>query len=119
MTAMLEITEPARQLIREAWRRGHVLVVSAPWSEYGWSGALVAAWRSIGDEVGLAGCIRVGDGDWVYLRSDLLPVIRRRRVRLELHSILGFWKGIAVRDLEPVAIVSDDGLRWPRPRRGG
>ncbi len=114
---MLEITDPARQLIRQAWRRGHVLVVSAPWREYGWTGALVAAWRRIGDEVGLAGCIRVGDGEWVYLRSDLLPIVRERRVRLELHSILGIWKGIAVRDLEPVPVASHDGRLWPWFRR--
>lgn len=105
---MFEITDPARQLIREAWRRGHVLVVSAPWREYGWTGSLVAAWRRLGDDVGLAGCIRVGDGEWVYLRSDLLPVVRDRRLRLELHSVLGFWKGIAVRELAPVPIVVDE-----------
>ncbi len=101
---MLEITEPARQLIRHAWRRGEVLVVTAPWREYGWTGALVAAWRRLEDEVGLAGCIRVGDGEWVYLRADLLPIVRERRVRLERHSIFGLWKGIAVRDLEPVPV---------------
>jgi len=113
---MFEITDAARQLIRQSWRRGQVLVVSAPWSEYEWSGALYAAWRRISDEVALAGCIRVGDGDWVYLRSDLLPIIRGRRVRLEPHSVLGCWKGIAVRDLDPIPIPIDDGL-WPRFRR--
>jgi hypothetical protein len=108
---VLEITDPARQLIRQAWRRGHVLVVSAPWREYGWTGALVAAWRRLGDEVGLAGCIRVGDTEWVYLRSDLLPIVRERHIRLEPHSILGLWKGIAVRELDPVPIVIGDRRR--------
>jgi hypothetical protein len=117
---MIEISHSARQLIREAWRRGQVLVVSAPWREYGWNRLLTAGWRAIGDERELAGCIRVGDGEWVYVRSDLLPHLRRRPLRLERHSILGLWPGIAVRELEPRPVLVDDGRLWPRvvpPRR--
>ena len=115
MRPHFEISEPARQLIRHAWRRGRVLVVSAPWREYGWTGALFARWRHLDDGPDLAGCIRVGDG--VYLRSDLVPDLRRRRIRLEHHSILGLWPGIAVRDLDPVPVLRDDGRLWPRIRR--
>lgn len=116
---MLEISEPARRLIRDAWRRGQVLVVSAPWRDYVWTGSLCAAWRRLGDEAALSGCTRVGDGDWVYLRSDLLPELRRRRLRLEWHSVLGLWRGIAVRDLDPVPIMVEDAGLWPRVRLRG
>jgi hypothetical protein len=114
---MLEISEPARRLIGEAWRRGHVLVLSAPWRDYEWHAALVASWRRADDDL-LADHVRVGVGEWIYLRSDLLPIVRRRRLRLERHSLAGLWAGIRVRDLDPqpVPITLDDGL-WPRFRR--
>ena len=101
---MLEITDPARQLIRSAFRHGRVLVIEAPWRGYSGTVALVARWIGAGDDRGLADHVRVGDGDWVYLRSDLTQLVRRQRIVLERHSILGFWPGIAVRTLEPIPI---------------
>jgi hypothetical protein len=114
---MLEISEPARRLIGEAWRRGRVLVVSAPWRDYRWPASPVALWRNAGDDL-LADHVRVEAGEWIYLRADLVPLLRTRRYRLDLHSIAGLWPGISVRDLDPqpVAISFDDGL-WPRIRR--
>lgn len=104
---MLEITDPARQLIRSAFRRGRVLVIGAPWRGYAGTVALVARWIGAGDDRGLADHVRVGDGDWVYLRSDLTQLVRRQRIVLERHSILGLWPGIAVRTLEPIPIPAD------------
>lgn len=101
---MLEITEPARQLIRSAFRRGRVLVIEAPWRGYAGTVALVARWIGAADDRGLADHVRVGDGDWVYLRADLTQIVRRERIVLERHSILGLWPGIAVRTLEPLPV---------------
>jgi hypothetical protein len=101
---MLEITDPARQLIRSAFRRGRVLVIEAPWRGYAGTISLVARWIGAADDRELTDHVRIGDGDWIYLRSDLTPLVRRERIVLERHSILGLWPGIAVRTLEPVPI---------------
>lgn len=101
---MLEITEPARLLIRSAFRAGRVLVVEAPWRGYAGTVSLVARWIRAGDTGELSDHVRVGDGDWIYLRTDLAPLVHRHRIVLERHSILGLWPGIAVRTLEPVRI---------------
>ena len=106
---MLEITDPARQLIRSAFRRGRVLVIEAPWRGYAGTVALVARWIGAGDDHELADHVRVGDGDWIYLRSDLTHLVHRQRVVLERHSILGLWPGIAVRTTEPIPIRVDRG----------
>ena len=104
---MLEITDPARQLIRSAFRRGRVLVIEAPWQGYAGTVALVARWIGAGDDRELGEHVRVGDVDWIYLRSDLTQIVSRQRVVLERHSILGLWPGIAVRTLEPILIPVD------------
>jgi hypothetical protein len=106
---MLEITDPARQLIRSAFRRGRVLVIEAPWRGYAGTVALFARWIGAGDHRALAEHVRVGDGDWIYLRSDLTPLVHRQRIVLERHSILGLWPGIAVRALEPIPTPTDPG----------
>lgn len=114
---MLEITEPARRVIRDAWRRGRVLVLEAPWRDYRPAIGLIGHWRDIDDDRALAGHMRVGDGEFVWLRPELLPVVRNRRIRIEPHSILGLWPGIAVRDLDPTPVfVIDRGGLWPRVR---
>lgn len=104
---MLEITDPARHLIRSAFRHGRVLVIEAPWRGYSGTVALVARWIGLADEGRLADHVRVGDGDWIYLRSDLTDLVRRQRIVLERHSLLGLWPGIAVRTLEPMPIPRD------------
>ena len=101
---MLEITEPARDLIRSAFRAGRVLVIEAPWRGYAGTVALVARWIGAGDARELADHVRIGDGDWIYVRTDLAPLVHRQRVVHERHSILGLWAGIAVRTLEPIPI---------------
>lgn len=106
---MLEITEPARHLIRSAFRAGRVLVIEAPWRGYTGTVALVARWIGAGDARELADHVRVGDGDWIYLRADLAPLVHRQRVVLERHSILGLWAGIAVRTPEPIRIRVERG----------
>ena len=111
MGPVLEITEPARHLIRAAFRHGRVLAIGAPWRGYAGTIALVARWIAAADERELGDHVRVGDGDWVYLRSDLVHLVRRQRVVLERHSILGLWPGIAVRTPAPGPV--------PRERRPG
>lgn len=115
---MLEISEPARRLIGDAWRRGRVLVLGAPWTDYRWHGAVTATWRRMTDDL-LADHVRIGDGEGtgMLLRSDLVGEVTRRHFRLEEHSIVGLWRGIVVRELgpAPAPIQIDDGL-WPRVR---
>jgi hypothetical protein len=118
---MIEISEPAGRFIRDAWRRGRVLVLSAPWREYAWQSALVALWRDAHDDALLVDHVRVDAGEAIYLRTDLVPMLRAHRYRLDLHSIAGLWPGIRVHalDAEPVPIAFEEGL-WPRirgPRR--
>lgn len=105
----LEITDPARRLIHDAWRSGRVLVLTAPWPDYACAAPLVGLWRRAADDEALAGLIRAGDGGGVYLAPGLLPRLRARRVRLERHTLMGFWPGIAVRELGPVPVSSRGG----------
>lgn len=104
---MLEITDPARQLIRSAFRHGRVLVIEAPWRGYAGTAALVARWIGAGDDRALTDHVRVGDGDWIYLRSDLTQLVHRQRIVLERHSLFGLWPGISVRTAEPVPMLID------------
>ena len=97
----LEITDPARRLIHDAWRRGRVLVLTAPWPDYECAAPLVGLWRRATDHRALDGFVRAGDGA-VYVASSVLPRLRMRRLRLERHSLMGLWPGVAVRELEPV-----------------
>lgn len=116
---MLEITDPARRFIGDAWRRGRVLVISAPWRDYRWRTAMVALWRDAREDL-LVDHVRVQADAEIYLRSDLVPLLRSHRYRLEVHSIAGLWPGIRIRplDAQPVPIAFDEGL-WPRIRRSG
>lgn len=112
---MLEISDPARSTMRDALRRGQVLVLEAPWGQYRPAIGLVGTWRQADDARGLGGYVRVGYGEYLWIRPELLPVLRRRRLRLERHTVLGLWPGIAVRDLDPSPLLVDErpGL-WPR-----
>lgn len=118
---MIEISEPAGRFIRKAWRQGRVLVLSAPWRDYEWDAALVALWRDAHDDSLFVDHVRIDAGEAIYLRADLVPVLRSRSYRLDLHSIAGLWPGICVRplDAQPLPIAFEEGL-WPRirgPRR--
>lgn len=105
----LEITDQAGRLIHDAWRGGRVLVLTAPWQDYDCAAPLVGLWRRATDHGALDGFIRAGDGGAVYVASRLLPRLRARRLRLERHSVMGLWPGIAVRELK--ALPVSDGLR--------
>ena len=98
---MIEISEAAGRLIDDAWRRGRILIIAAPWREYVFPPTFVALWRHADDEATLADHVRLASAGAIYLRRDLLGQVRRRRLRLERHSFAGIWPGIAVHELPP------------------
>ncbi|MGH2455098.1 MAG: hypothetical protein ACRDHD_02385 [Candidatus Limnocylindria bacterium] len=102
------MTDAARRLIREAWRAGRILALHHPWAGYPSSLAgVVGRWHDAGDPRGLADHVAVSEMSGavpVYVPAELLPLLRAQPVQLAAHSILGLWRGIAVRPLEPVRV---------------
>lgn len=101
---MILITDAASRFIHDAWRRGRVLVIGAPWRQYRWNVLLVATWRRVDDERIHEDHVRLDGTNGLYVRADLVPHIRRRRLVLDHHSVAGLWPGITIRELEPATL---------------